>query len=405
MTPTAAPKPTLTTRQMYRSLLFSVYLPSFLMSICQGSVLLVIPLFALDMGASAGVAAIVFAMRGLGNMAADIPAGYASSRLGDKYTMLAGIGLMIVSGLLASQATTPLALGAAAFSFGAAMATWLLSRLTHISEAVPAHQRGKAVSSMAGLQRFGNLLGPVASGLIASQFGFSWVFVIVSLIAALSFVLIVFSVKDNKTGHHAESPSMLALLPHIIGAHKQVFMTAGLAVLCLTILRAGRTLLIPLWGGTLGLSVSDIGFIVGAAAAVDMALFPLAGYLMDSWGRKYAGISCLTIMALGLFIVPFADSMPTLLLAAMLAGLGNGLGSGINMTLGADFAPPTERGEFLGVWRLMSDLGSFGGPLAMGYVASAFALGTAFTLTAGLGVVGALIMLLAVKETLQKPPP
>ena len=80
--------PAMTTWAMYRSLLFSVYLPAFLMSICQGSVLLVIPLFALDLGASVGVAALVFSLRGLGNMTADIPAGYAASRLGDKYTKI-----------------------------------------------------------------------------------------------------------------------------------------------------------------------------------------------------------------------------------------------------------------------------------------------------------------------------
>ena len=87
----------------------------------------------------------------------------------------------------------------------------------------------------------------------------------------------------------------------------------------------------------------------------------------------------------------------------MLAGLGNGFGSGINMTLGADFAPPTARGEFLGVWRLMGDSGSFAGPILMGFIANSFALASAFTVTAGLGVVGVLIIVFLVHETLQKP--
>ena len=38
---------------------------------------------------------------------------------------------------------------------------------------------------------------------------------------------------------------------------------------------------------------------------------------------------------------------------ALLLGFGNGLGSGIVMTLGADFAPARGRAEFLGVWRLV----------------------------------------------------
>lgn len=390
----------MTTWEMYRSLLFSVYLPSFFMSICQGSVLLILPLFALDLGASAGIAAIVFSLRGLGNMTVDVPAGYAAARLGDKYTMLIGVGIMAITGLLASQAENATQLAIAAFFFGGAMSTWLLARLTHISEAVPVRQRGKAISTMAGLQRFGNLLGPVASGFIADQYGFQSVFLVIGTIAAFSFVLVIFSVKANKKGHHDESPSMMRLVPHILGKHRRVFATAGVAVLFLTVLRAGRQLLIPLWGEFLGFDPSDIGLIAGAAAAIDMLMFPLAGYMMDNWGRKYAAGACLGMLSLGILTIPLTGSFLTLMAAAMLAGMGNGLGSGINMTLGADFAPPRERGEFLGVWRLMGDSGSFAGPMFMGYIASTFALASAFTVIAALGFVGLGIIVFLVDETL-----
>ena len=52
----------------------------------------------------------------------------------------------------------------------------------------------------------------------------------------------------------------------------------------------------------------------------------------------------------------------TLLIAALVIGFGNGIGSGMIMTLGADYSPAVGRAHFLGVWRLMSDLGSTGGP-------------------------------------------
>ena len=68
--------------ELVKKLSLSVYLPSLLMSMCQGSVLLMIPLFALDLGANAGIAALVFSLRGLGNVVLDVPAGYAAARLG-----------------------------------------------------------------------------------------------------------------------------------------------------------------------------------------------------------------------------------------------------------------------------------------------------------------------------------
>jgi|TARA_Y100000031_G_scaffold156774_1_gene213012 MFS family permease len=396
---TPAPMSTLA---MYRSLALSVYLPSFLMSLCQGSVVLMIPLFALYLGANPAIAAVVFAMRGLGNMISDVPAGYAASRIGDKTTMLTGVTLMAVVALLASQCTSPMQLAFAAFLFGGAMATWMLARLTHISESIHVSQRGKAIATMAGLQRFGNLIGPISSGIIADQFGFEYVFMCVSVIAALALMLVIFNVKENRSGGSPESPGMVALIPHILSNHRKVFATAGVSVLCLTILRSGRQLLVPLWGESLGLDATDIGLIVSCAAAVDMTMFIPVGLILDNLGRKYAAVPCMGILAVALFLIPLSDSFVTLLLAGMLAGLGNGFGSGINMTLGADFAPEHERGEFLGVWRLCSDLGSFAGPIIMGYIANSFLLATAFSFAGGLGVVGAFVMVVFVKETLVK---
>jgi len=60
--------------------------------------------------------------------------------------------------------------------------------------------------------------------------------------------------------------------------------------------------------------------------------------------------------------MPLAHSAATLLIAALILGFGNGIGSGMIMTLGADYSPTAGRAHFLGVWRLMSDLGSTSGP-------------------------------------------
>ncbi len=399
-------KPTLPgTWEMYRSLAVPVYLPSFLMSVCQGSVLLTIPLFALDLGAGAAVTALVFSMRGLGNMLFDVPAGYSASRLGDKVTMLAGAALMITACLFAAIATSAGSLGFAALVLGAAMSTWLLGRLTHISEAIDISQRGKAIAALGGIQRIGNLAGPIGAGLIITLWGFAAVFLVVAGLAAMALLLVMTGVPENRRIHHAESPSLLRLIPHIVARHHRVFLTAGFAMLVLTILRSARQLLIPLWGSHISLNAVDIGLIMGAAAAVDTLLFPLAGYLMDTHGRKISAFLCMGLLTLGLFAAGFTTTFAGLMLAAMLTGLGNGLGSGINATFGADLAPPRERGEFLGVWRLMGDSGSLAGPVMFGAAASAFALATAFHFAAVAGIVGLVILVVAVREPLVQDRP
>ena len=129
-----------------------------------------------------------------------------------------------------------------------------------------------------------------------------------------------------------------------------------------------------LGSGTARLDAAQVGTIVTAGAILDVSMFIPAGMLMDRFGRKVAAVPSFALMALGIGLIPFTRDFLTLLLVAMLIGLGNGLGSGLMMTLGADLAPPGATGEFLGVWRLIGDVGAVTGPLLVGAVAAAFGL-------------------------------
>lgn len=74
------------------------------------------------------------------------------------------------------------------------------------------------------------------------------------------------------------------------------------------------------------------------------------------------------------------------------------------MTLGADLAPPDQAGEFIGVWRLIADIGAAVAPIGIGALAQIATLGAASVLTASAGFVGAAIMAFFVAETLQRDP-
>ncbi len=392
-----------TFRQTLTQLVIPVYLPSFIMSMCQGIVLLMIPLFALDLGAGVGMAAIVFSLRGLGNVVADVPAGAAASRLGDKPTMLIGVGVMCLAALAASFSSNALGLSLAAFLLGVGMATWMIGRLTFISDAVPALHRGKSIATMAGIQRFGNFLGPTVSGVLAFYFGFEVVFLIVAALSLLAAVLVMLFVDGSKVEPEEDDPHqipLLNILPSVLSEHRHAFATAGVAMLMLTMLRASRQLLIPLWGESISLNTAEIGYIMGAAAFIDMCMFPIAGYVLDRFGRKPAAMLCLAFLTIGLLMVPFSNDALVLTAAALVVGMGNGLGSGINMTLGTDLAPPATRGEFLGVWRLAGDAGSFAGPVVIGSLAGAVALTSAFYFVTVAGVVGMVLIAFFVKETM-----
>jgi MFS family permease len=89
-----------------------------------------------------------------------------------------------------------------------------------------------------------------------------------------------------------------------------------------------------------------------------------------------------------------------------LLGLANGLGTGIVMIIGADLSRRSQdRSQFLGVWRLIGDLGMSGAPLLCAALLSLAGLGAASIVAGCLGLAGAVTMIRVVPETLRRAPP
>ena len=90
--------------------------------------------------------------------------------------------------------------------------------------------------------------------------------------------------------------------------HAEVFATAGAAASCVSLLRAARQVIIPLWGAQLGLGPSEIALVFGLSAGLDLLLFYPSGLLADRVGRKIVAIPCLALLAIGLVLLPFATT-------------------------------------------------------------------------------------------------
>ena len=82
--------------------------------------------------------------------------------------------------------------------------------------------------------------------------------------------------------------------------------------------------------------MSGAGYVTAASFAFDAAAFPAAGYVMDRYGRRAAGVPSLGLMAFGLCLLGMASSTGPLIFASAVLGVGNGLSSGLVMTIGQD---------------------------------------------------------------------
>jgi MFS family permease len=383
-----------------RRLIPSVYAPSLLHAAGFGMLAPAIPLYAQQLEVSLGLIGVLIAVQGMGGMAIDIPAALLAARLGGRRAMALGLLAAVAGALALSMSTSPAHLFAAIPLVGVGTAAWATTRLSYVADVAPVEQRGRALAIVGGSSRIGHALGPIAGGLLGEAWGLPAVFLGAATLyaAALLGVWTSDGPRSSPAPEHSESAHLR--LARTLVEHRREFATAGSVALSLALLRSARRVLVPLWGAAIGLDLAEIGLVIGLAAAVDMLLFYPVGVVMDRWGRKWTIIPCLVTLTASLAWMPLTESLIPFLLACLLGGFGNGLGSGAIMTMGADLAPRARAGEFLGVWRLISDAGGVLAPAVVGGVAQALTLGASFLATAAFGVAGALLMALVVPEGL-----
>lgn len=384
-----------------RSLTVSAFLPTLLFGIGQGAVMPVMPLFAKDLGASVALISLIIALRGVGTMVLDIPAGMMVSKFGERWTLVGGTVVLMLVALGAALSRAPWQFAIVSFAMGGSWAVFLLARLSHVSDAAPTHLRGRSLSLLGGTNRIGNAMGPMIGAPLALWFGLESAFYLQAVLAGAAALLIFFVVQDGK-GTVAAHGSVLQRFTGVISDHRRTFATAGVGAVMLHVLRNGRQIVLPLWGDAIGLDLALINVIFSISLWIEVVIFYPAGIVADRWGRKWVAAPSLGVLSLGMALIPLSDSAWSLTLIGLLTGVGNGLGSGIVMTLGADFSPVVGRGEFLGVWRLMADLGGSAGPLLFGMIAGATTLGAASVVTGGLGFIGVALMVFTMPEPLHR---
>jgi len=378
-----------------RTVVLGAFLPSLVFEIGVGAVLPIVPITATGLGASLALAGLMAALLPLGQLLADLPAGALAARLGDRGAMLLA-GMVATAGLAGCALAPDLGvLGVCVLLIGAANAVFNLARHAYLTEITPPLRRARVLSTLAGVHRIGLFIGSFAGAAVihgGDVRAAYWLALGTSLAAT---AVIAAVGPDRRAGDHpgdAGARPPARSLRSVLAEHRQVFATLGVAVLLVGAVRGARQTVLPLWGEHLGLDPAVTSIVFGIAGAADMLLFYPAGKVMDSHGRLWIGVPAMLTMGAAMALLPLTGTVGALTAVAVLLGLGNGMSSGILMTLGADTAPPGERAQFLGIWRMFQDGGAALGPLVVagGAAAGSLAAGVWVMAASGTAAAGAL---------------
>ncbi len=395
------------TRRMLWRFAPMIYGPTILFGLGEGAFLPMLPVIAASLGADLSQAALVAAVIVVARMLGNIPAGWAVSRIGERWTMaLAAVTALIgIGGVLLARDLTALCISV--FAIGLCVAAFGLARHAFMTTRVPLAFRGRALSVLGGSFRLGMFAGPfVAAALIAwtgESLTAAWFFGV----CLIGLILLVSIARDPEE-ELAAAGSLPAAGRVPAAEHDQraadgvlrtmwrsrgILLRLGLSTATLSGMRQARVYLLPLWGVSLGMDAQAISLVVGITGALEFALFYSSGQIMDRWGRLWACVPAMLLMGaafLGLAFTHDLDHAETwFLVGAVVVGIGNGVSSGILMTLGADVAPPSNPAPFLGSWRILSDAGGAAVPLLITAITAIVSLSFATAVIGAIGLVGA----------------
>jgi MFS family permease len=373
----------------FRDIWLVAYGPSIVSAIGHGAIMPVLALRARDLGADVSTAAVVVALTGVGMLLASLPAGALVARIGERRALV-GAGFADAAAMaLVALTDSVAALAVGVLLSGVCWTVFLIARQGFMIDVVPATHRARAMSLLGGSYRIGVLVGPlIGAGLISLTDLTSVFWLSAAMSVSASLLAGLMPDLSEETRAAAKASGHLAVWT-VIASHRKVLATLGTAVVILGMSRSLRLSLLPLWADHLGLSASTTSLIFAGAAAIDVAFMWPGGWLMDTRGRMVVAVPVVLSMAVACLLLPLATSAASVALVMALIACGNGLGSGIVMTLGADAAPSEGRSQFLGAWRLCGDIGNTGGPLLVGAVAAVAPLTTACLVVGVLGLAGA----------------
>ena len=126
----------------------------------------------------------------------------------------------------------------------------------------------------------------------------------------------------------------------------------------------GLTMIVPIlpyYATDFGAGAATIGVLISAFSVAQLAVAPVWGRVSDRYGRRPAILAGLLITAGAYVLFGFAHSVPALLAARLVQGVGGGT-IGVVQAYVADVSAPDQRTKSLGWLTAITSLGAVAGP-------------------------------------------
>jgi MFS family permease len=327
--------------------------------------------------------------------------GFLSDTYGKQRLASVGAGAIAVSMVLVylSGSVTTLIIGYVLYGVGQAM--FFLVMMTAMVEAAGPERSARAMGLYEGVNGLSIMIGSALSSLLVGVLGVAGVFGVAAAFSAVSFLVCIFVIRETSrpSGTRGTMLNFKGLRAIMRPEYVVAMYTAFFFMYSQNVFAS----IIPLYTSqTSLLRLEELALLfVAFAGATSLGSF-LAGPVSDRVGRKWpiaVGMVFTALSYTGLYV---ANAPLTLVSSSLALGFGTGFFHPVASAIVADISTLENRGKAFGFYRLMRDLGTFAGPAVAGIVSALLGIGSLFIINTGLALLGFLLAVFVVKETLGK---
>jgi MFS family permease len=351
-------------------IIFSLLVSTFFSGFGGGVVFPIFPTLGAVLGISPFLVGIILSANRFARLFCSAPAGALVDRLGARAPYVIGLGIQAVATLgyiIALYAPVPEAwFLASRIVLGAASALTFATSYTIAANVSVGDSRGMKMGLIRGGSILGFPTGLLVGGVVSELAGTSAAFFVATSFAVIATVLAYLTIPET----HVEEGSRRSVKPWDIDTSVPTltlgFVNFGIWFAYMGVLFASLVLFLEVRAiGVLGFNARGASGIFMAVTVLSAAVSMLiGGRASDSWdSRVPVMLVFLGMLTGGFLLLPWMDTVGTLVPTCMLIGTGMGGTLGPFMALLADLTPEDRMGRASGTTNVFSDIGGGLGPI------------------------------------------
>lgn len=375
---------------------FVLALVAFCVALGFGIVVPAVPLFALQFGVSATAAGAVVSAFALMRLLFGLAGGRFVDRVGERIALLAGLGVVAVSSLLAGLSVNYPQLLVLRGVGGIGSAVFTIAATSLLLRVASAGQRGRTQSVYRGGFLLGGIIGPAFGGAVigfslrAPFFLYAGTLALAMLAAATLLpkaaprqvdAQVILGLGEDDGVPEAVVPTPRTTLSVALASPAYRAALAGNFAIGFSVLGVRSTVVPLLIVDRLALAPGWIGAAFVLAALVQAALLLPAGRAVDEIGRKPMLLAGGFLSAASLGLLALVTGPISLLAVIVVFSVGAALLGVAPAAIVGDVLDG-KGGRPIAVWQMASDLGSVIGPVAAGALIDRGSYGVALVVSA-----------------------